>query len=104
MARLPGRPNVVLGADYGPDVDLSRWVVIYPPYLDSTRTEKQVCDPDTLCTYQFRMQVYIQEVSKSRAGNFVISNEIIQIALCQLWKCVGPENWKGEVCRKTEYR
>lgn len=36
-------PTMVLGANYGDDVDPSRWVVIYPPYIDSTRKEKQVC-------------------------------------------------------------
>lgn len=40
--KMPGRPNMVLGANYGPDTDPSRWVVIYPPYIDATRTEKQV--------------------------------------------------------------
>lgn len=48
VTRMSGRPNVVLGADYGADVDPSRWVVIYPPYIDSTRTEKQVRDLETL--------------------------------------------------------
>lgn len=48
VSRMPGRPNMVLGSDYGPDVDPSRWVVIYPPYIDSTRTEKQVCYFDVL--------------------------------------------------------
>lgn len=40
--RTVGRPNLVFGADYGEDVDPSRWVVIYPPYIDGTRKEKEV--------------------------------------------------------------
>lgn len=35
------RPNLIFGANYGPDVDPSRWVVMYPPYIDSTRKEKE---------------------------------------------------------------
>ncbi|CAN8075826.1 unnamed protein product [Agarophyton chilense] len=35
------RPTVLFGASYGPDVDHTRWVVIYPPYIDKTRKEKE---------------------------------------------------------------
>lgn len=48
VTKLAGRPNVVLGDNYGDDVDPSRWVVMYPPYIDSVRTEKQVRLPSIL--------------------------------------------------------
>ncbi|PXF48804.1 Signal recognition particle 19 kDa protein [Gracilariopsis chorda] len=35
------RPTIVFGANYGPDVDPRRWVVIYPPYIDKNRKEKE---------------------------------------------------------------
>lgn len=35
-------PTMIFGANYGPDVDPKRWVVIYPPYIDKTRTENEV--------------------------------------------------------------
>lgn len=39
---LSGKPNLVFGKNYGEDVDPSRWVVIYPPYIDSTRKQDEV--------------------------------------------------------------
>lgn len=42
VSKGSGRPNLVFGANYGEDVDSSRWVVIYPPYIDSTRKEREV--------------------------------------------------------------
>lgn len=34
--------NSAFGGDYGDSVDTSRWVMIYPPYVDSTRKECEV--------------------------------------------------------------
>lgn len=36
------RPGRILGGNYGEDVDTSRWVVMYPPYIDSTRKISEV--------------------------------------------------------------
>lgn len=36
------RAGHVFGGNYGDDVDVSRWVVIYPPYIDSTRKVSEV--------------------------------------------------------------
>lgn len=36
------RPTMIFASNYGPEVDPSRWVVIYPPYIDSLRKEKEV--------------------------------------------------------------
>lgn len=35
-------PPILFAKDYGADVDPSRWVVIYPPYIDRLRTEAEV--------------------------------------------------------------
>lgn len=53
QVRAAGRPNLIFGGNYGENVDPSRWVVIYPPYIDAGRKEREVCLslPPLLYTY-----------------------------------------------------
>lgn len=50
--------KTVFGGDYGEDVDTSRWVVIYPPYIDSTRKESEVRNNDEVATCRAQMHAF----------------------------------------------
>lgn len=76
---------MVLGADYGADVDPSRWVVIYPPYIDSTRTEKQVRDLEIL--YKLVLDAGREEEFLNSFGESLITNKKISLSLSP--NCLG---------------
>ncbi len=96
-------PTKIFGGVYGDDVDDSRWVVIYPPYIDSTRkisdgrkiaVDKCVSKPNAMEIFECAKQTGLKtciELDKAYCRDYWVRGRIRVCLFDQLGKPLNTD-------------